>query len=211
MEKSKGCTIYLLRHGHVENSDRNCFNGHFDADLSTLGLEQSQKVAQRLSCKPIKAVYSSDLRRSLKGAHEIGKLQGIAPESFKEFREISVGKWEGLTLDEVNNKYPGEIEQRFKNIVTSRVEGGETIKEVHNRVIPKFITLALKHLDETIAIVAHGGVNRIILCHLLGIPWKNIYRLKQGFTCINLIHFYQDNPIVEFINSQPDANIDPSS
>ncbi len=207
MEKSKGCTIYLLRHGHVENSDKNCFNGHFDADLSALGLEQSQQAAKRLSNKTIKAVYSSDLRRSHKGAHEIGKLYGITPEPLKEFREISVGKWEGLTLDEVNNKYPGEIEQRFQNIVTSRVEGGETIEEVHNRVIPKFMTLALRHLDETIAIVAHGGVNRIILCYLLDIPWKNIYRIKQDFTCINLIHFYQDNPIVEFINGQPNTNI----
>ncbi len=206
MEKTKGCTIYLLRHGHVENSDRNCFNGHFDADLSALGLEQSQAVAKTLSDKPITAVYSSDLKRSHRGAQEIAKLHGVTPEPLKELREISVGKWEGLTMDEVNEKYPGEIERRFKNIETSRVEGGETIEEVHNRVVPQFVTLALKHLDETIAIVAHGGVNRIILCHLLGIPWKNIYRMKQSFTCINLIHYYAEHPIVELINAKLDIN-----
>ncbi len=208
MEKSKGCTIYLLRHGHVENSDRNCFNGHYNADLSSLGLEQSQEAAKILSDRPIKAVYSSDLKRSHRGAQEIAKLHGITSEPLKELREISVGKWEGLTLEEVNEKYPGEIERRFKNIETSKVDGGETIEEVHNRVIPQFMTLALKHLDETIAIVAHGGVNRIILCHLLEIPWKNIYRMKQSFTCINLIHFYPDHPIVEFINAKPGVNID---
>jgi alpha-ribazole phosphatase len=207
MEQSKGCTIYLLRHGHVENSDKNCFNGHFNANLSLLGLEQSQKAAKILSDKPIKAVYSSDLKRSHDGAQEVAKLHGITPEPLKEFRELSVGKWEGLTLDEVNDKYPGELEERFKNIETSRVEGGETIEEVHNRVIPRFMDLAVKHLNETIAIVAHGGVNRIILCHLLEIPWKNIYRMKQGFTCINLIHFYPGHPIVEFINAKPGVNI----
>jgi alpha-ribazole phosphatase len=208
MEKSKGCTIYLLRHGHVENSDRKCFNGHFNADLSPLGLEQSQEAAKTLSDIPIRAVYSSDLKRSHKGAQEIAKLHEINPEPLKELREISVGKWEGLTIDEVNEKYPGEIEERFKDIETSRVEGGETIEEVHNRVIPCFMNLTRKHMNETIAIVAHGGVNRIILCHLLGIPWKNIYRMKQGFTCINLIHFYPDHPIVEFINAKPGVNID---
>ena len=208
MEKTEGCTIYLLRHGHVENSDRNCFNGHFDADLSSLGIEQSKAVAKTLSKKPIKAVYSSDLKRSHRGAQEIAKFHGISPKPLKQLREISVGKWEGLTIDEVNEKYPGEIERRFKNIETSRVEGGETIEEVHNRVVPQFMDLALKHLNETIAIVAHGGVNRIILCHLLEIPWKNIYRMKQGFICINLIHFYPDHPIVEFINASPNVNID---
>lgn len=207
MEKTKGCTIFLLRHGHVENSDKKCFNGHFDADLSPLGLEQSQEAAKILSDKPIKAVYSSDLKRSHKGAQEIAKLHGITPEPLKEFREISVGKWEGLTLDEVNEKYPGEIERRFENIETSRVEGGETIEEVHNRVISQFIDLTRKHNDETISIVAHGGVNRIILCHLLDIPWKNIYRMKQGFTCLNLIHYYPDHPIVEFINAKPSVDI----
>ncbi len=208
MEKNKGCTIYLLRHGHVENSDRKCFNGHFDAGLSPLGLEQSQAAARALSNKPIKAVYSSDLRRTHKGAQEIAGLHGLVPEPFKELREISVGKWEGLTIDEVNEKYPGEIDYRFKNIEASRVEGGETIEEVHNRVIPKFTTLALKHLGEMIVIVAHGGVNRIILCHLLGIPWKNIYRMKQDFTCVNLIHFYSDHPVVEFVNARPEVDID---
>ena len=196
----------MTRHGHVENSDRNCFNGHFDANLSPLGLEQSKILANTLSEKPIKAVYSSDLKRSHKGAQEIAKFHEIEPIPLKELREISVGKWEGLTLDEVNEKYPGEIEKRFENISTSKVDGGETIEDVHNRALPKFMSLIEKHQNETIAIVAHGGVNRIILCHLLEIPWKNIYRFKQSFTCINLIQYYPGKPIVEFINNKNDAN-----
>ena len=205
MDQSPKCTIYLMRHGHVENSDRNCFNGHFDVDLSPLGLEQSQTLAKTLSSIPIKAVYSSDLKRSHKGAQEIAKFHGLTPIPLKDFREISVGKWEGLTVDQINEKYPGEIEKRFNNIATSRVEGGETIEEVHNRVLPKLISLIEKHQNETIAIVAHGGVNRIILCHLLEIPWKNIHRFKQSFTCINLIQYYPGNPVIEFINSKNDS------
>ena len=108
-----------------------------------------------------------------------------------------------MSVDEVNEKYPGEIERRFQTIAHSRVDGGESLQELHDRVVPVIEELASRHAGETIAAVCHGGVNRIILCHLLGIPWEKIYRIKQGFAALNVVAFYPDNAVVELVNATP--------
>lgn len=196
-----GCRVYLIRHGKTANTERNCFNGHFDVELSACGLEQMREISQVLRDKPIRAVYSSDLRRTVAGARLIAEPHGIQPVAYPELRELSVGKWEGLSVDEVNKLYPGEIEKRFRDIETSRVQGGETIGELQNRALPKFLEIVKNHPRESIAMVCHGGVNRTILYHLLEIPLKHFFRTRQDFACINMIQFYDGNFVtVELLN-----------
>ncbi|MFQ5716846.1 MAG: histidine phosphatase family protein [Nitrospinales bacterium] len=203
MEDNSVCRVYLIRHGETANAGRNCFNGHFDVDLSPLGLEQMRQVSQALKDKPIRSVYTSDLRRAREGARIIGEPHGREPISSSKFRELSVGKWEGLSVDEVNRKYPGEIQSRLANMVSSRVEGGETLHEMQARVLPAFREAAENHLNESIALVSHGGVNRVILCHVLGIPLKYIYRIQQDFAAINIVRLYKGTGMVELVNGSP--------
>ena len=198
-----GCRLYLIRHGETANSDRNCFNGHFDVDLSPKGVSQMRQVANALALKHLSAIYSSDLQRARKGAQIIGLSQGLEPQVFTELRELSVGKWEGLSKEKINQQYPKEIEHWYDNIATARVEGGETLQELHNRVIPKMDELVAKHTSSSIAVVCHGGVNRIVLSHILGIPWDRIHRIKQDFIAVNTIQFYSGTVVVERINGSP--------
>ena len=195
-----GCRVFLFRHGETANADRVCLNGHFDVDLSDKGMEQSRRLAEALIPQPLKAVYSSDLQRTHKAARLIAEPHGLQSVAFPELRELSFGEWEGKSLAELNEKYPGEMNQRIKQTESFRAEGGETFQELHNRVVPKFMELTQNHPGETIAFVCHGGVNRALLAHLLGFPIANLFRISQSYAAVNIIQFYDEQVMVELLN-----------
>ncbi len=194
------CTLYLVRHGEVANAHKICLNGHFDIELSGNGLAQSQLIADRLSAHPVNAVYSSDLKRTGDGADLIAKPHELTPTACPELRELSFGKWEGLSVKELNEQQPGMLDHRFQNPHTFQADGGESFQDLTDRVLPRFHQIAEAHLGETIVIVAHGGVNRVILCDLLGFPLKNLFRISQEYAAVNRILYRPGSPLVDFVN-----------
>jgi len=195
-----GCRVYLFRHGETANAHQICMNGHFDVALSDTGLEQARQLAQALQDQPIRAVYSSDLQRTYQGACLIAEHHKLEPVAFSELRELSFGEWEGKSLTELSEKFPGEMDKRIKQTELFRADGGETFQELHDRVIPKFLEITASHPNDTIAFVCHGGVNRAILAHLLGFPIANLFRISQHFAAVNIIQFYEDQVMVELLN-----------
>ncbi len=194
------CTLYLLRHGEVANAHRVCLNGHFDIELSEQGLSQSQRLADQFASFPVNAVYSSDLQRTRNGADLIAKPHGLTPTACPELRELSFGKWEGMSVKELNEKHPGMLDHRFQNPDTFQADGGESFQDLHDRILPKFHEIAEAHLGETIVIVAHGGVNRVVLCNLLEFPLKNLFRISQEYAAVNRILYRPGSPLVDIVN-----------
>ena len=88
---------------------------------------------------------------------------------------------------------------RFQDIEKFAVEGGETFRQLQDRVLPKYHKIINRHPTGSIAIVAHGGVNRVILGHILGIPIKKIFRIRQDYAAVNIIQYYGDEPVVEIM------------
>ena len=195
-----GCRVYLFRHGETANAQQICMNGHFDVALSDTGQEQARQLAQALQDHPIRAVYSSDLQRSYQGARLIAEHHQLEPVAFPELRELSFGEWEGKSLAELSELFPGEMDKRTKQTELFRADGGESFQELHDRVIPKFMELTARHSKDTIALVCHGGVNRAILAHLLGFPIANLFRISQHFAAVNIIQYYEDQVMVELLN-----------
>lgn len=175
-------------------------NGHFDVALSDTGREQARQLAQALQDQPIRAVYSSDLQRSYEGARLIAEHHELQPVTFPELRELSFGEWEGKSLTELNEQFPGEMNKRLRHTEAFRAEGGETFQELHDRVVPKFLEITGNHPNDAIALVCHGGVNRAILSHLLGFPLANLFRISQHYAAVNIIQFYEDQVMVELLN-----------
>lgn len=195
--------IYLIRHGEVANAiEKKVYNGQFDVDLSPRGVEQMRGVAEILSKKPIKKVYSSDLRRAMIGAGMIAERHNLEVVQKKELREKNFGRWEGLTYDQVEERYPLEWEAWLADPVNSRPGGGETYIEVEKRVIPELDRIISYHRGEEIVILAHGGVNRIILCRALGLELRYIFRIEQGYGAINIIDFFEDSAYLKLMNYQ---------
>jgi broad specificity phosphatase PhoE len=118
----------------------------------------------------------------------------------KALREMNMGCWEGLTYDEVKEQYPEQIEKKFADFINYRIPGGETIPEVENRVFNQLDELLQTHRGKHLAIVAHGGINMLILCRALQVPATNFFRLKQDFCCINHLDYYDEFVQVNMVN-----------
>ncbi|MDO0823400.1 alpha-ribazole phosphatase [Desulfosporosinus nitroreducens] len=178
--------IYLVRHGDIGLEKEKRFIGQSDLPLSTLGREQAILLKKIFSRVPIDNIYCSDLLRAQQTAEIIASAHPIIPTTCAELRELHMGVWEGKSFAEIKAKYPEEFKERGKDIVNYRPPKGESFSDCYGRVKPVFEYLS-ESVETTILIVGHAGVNRVILCHVLGIPLENVFRLEQNYGCVNLI------------------------
>ena len=193
--------VYLMRHGEVANGGEKRYNGHIDVDITKQGVEQMHRLAGLLSGEPITAVYSSDLIRSVKGAEIISKSLGLKYTPLKSLRERSVGAWEGLTAEEIKQRYPEEYKAWRSDLLNYRPPGGECLLDVQARILPEYQRLVAAHNGQEIAMLLHGGVNRVILADALGLPPLNLFRIDQSFGALNIIDHYEDGmAVVKLLN-----------
>ncbi|HDG98255.1 MAG TPA: histidine phosphatase family protein [Desulfobacterales bacterium] len=193
--------IYLIRHGQVDGFESFPIYGHTDIDLTEIGRLQMEKVAERLRLVDVAAVYSSDLKRSLTGAKLISRHHDAPLYPRKDLREMYLGKWEGLTLEQIRKKYPEELRKRSNDIIEYRAPGGgESVKHLSDRVIPVVEEILKRHANSNIIVVAHGAVNRVILCHALGLGLDKLFRIQQDYGCLNIIDYFPNHTLVRLMN-----------
>jgi alpha-ribazole phosphatase len=193
--------VYLMRHGEVANGAEKRYNGHIDVDITEKGVEQMRRLAALLGGKPIVAVYSSDLIRAVRGAEIIAASLGLTYTPLKSLRERSVGAWEGLTAGEIRERYPEEYTAWRADLLNYRPPGGECLVDVQERILPAYQQLVAAHPDQEIAMLLHGGVNRVILADALGLPPLNLFRIDQSFGALNIIDHYEDGmAVVKLLN-----------
>lgn len=198
------CTrLYLIRHGQVVNYSAGVLNGHNDVDLSDLGIRQMEAAAARLKDEDIAAVYCSDLTRAARGGEIVARKHDLVPIRSSSLREIDFGLWAGLTYAEIQERYPGTLEERTRQLIDYRVPGGESIRDLTGRVVPKVKEILRVHQGKNIAIVVHGGVNRLILANAMNLDVRNFYSIEQDYSCLNIIDYYQDLAVVKLINGRP--------
>jgi broad specificity phosphatase PhoE/CTP:molybdopterin cytidylyltransferase MocA len=211
MASTRQRRIYLARHGAVlHEGDIKSYIGHTDLPLSTEGLGQAEMLAEKLKDTDLAAIYCSDLRRSVETARTIGKFHGLEPLARLDFREVGLGEWEGLSFDEVRRLYPAEYEERGRDIVNFRPPGGESFLDCASRVLPALYE-ALGATRGDILIVAHAGVNRILLCHALGKSMNEIFDIDQDYGCLNMIRYGDFAFELEILNEFPSSRLHDSS
>ncbi len=222
-------TLYLIRHGETAGGDAKRYYGSIDILLSERGKEQAVEKAVMLrryiekattskhlsylkdvhnkadnqnasNSVGLRAIYCSDLARAVQSAEIIAEQFGLVPFRVADLRERSFGIWEGMTFSEIKDQYPKEFALWAQNPLAYSPIGGETTLAVRDRVIKVISEVIEKHAGEEVAVVAHGGVNRIILCHILGIPLANIFRIEQDYTALNIIEFWEKYPVLKLLN-----------
>ncbi len=146
------------------------------------------------------AVYCSDLTRAIRSAEIVAEPHSLKPVIISSLRERNFGLWEGMSFDEIREKYPLEFDAWAGNPLKFSPMEGESTLAMRDRVIQAMNEIMENHNKENIAIVAHGGVNRIILCHILEIPLGNIFRIEQDYGALNIIEFWDKYPVVKLIN-----------
>jgi broad specificity phosphatase PhoE len=195
-------TLYLIRHGEITQSEPRRFVGQRDLPLTRQGQEQISRLGDVLVSRSIDKVICSPLSRCVESARILCARLGGFPGILPDLREIALGAWEGLSVDEVRDRFPGCYEARGLNMAGFRPQGGESFVDLLRRSWPAFES-AVYCTDERVAIVAHSGVNRVLLCRILDIPLGNLLRLEQHYGCFNVIHYDKSGYRVESINSCP--------
>ncbi|MEA1867078.1 MAG: histidine phosphatase family protein [Thermodesulfobacteriota bacterium] len=204
---NKPTRIILLRHGEVENPG-SVFYGQQNVSLSDSGRKQSLALADRLKDIPLSMVFSSDLSRCLFLAEAIAGERGLAVEARSELREVDFGRWAGLSWEAVEARYPGALSERMGKLESYRPPQGENLVEVALRVWRVIDEVLKKCKEEAVAIVSHGGVNRVLIARATGFPLKNIFSLEQDFACVNVLDFYPDGPVtLRLLNWSADKGI----
>ncbi|MCB2192466.1 MAG: histidine phosphatase family protein [Deltaproteobacteria bacterium] len=195
--------LYLWRHPEVRGGADGVVFGHTDVALSRNGNKQLRGIVGYMKQKKVAAVYCSDLQRSLLVAEAVGKTQEPRrkPMIRHDLRELSLGKWEGLSFKTLQEQYPEEMQARWSDLAGYRIPEGESLEDLAERIIPVFQDIIGENQGREVCVISHAGVNRVFLAKLLGMPMERVFRLDQEYACMNLIDVFEDGiPLVRTLN-----------
>lgn len=180
--------ILLIRHGQTEWNRVERFRGRADVPLNEVGLAQAEATGRRVAqtWKPA-SVFASPLSRAVKTAEAIAKHFNLPVQIHPGLADIDYGDWQGLTPDEARQRWTEEIDNWFNHPERARIPNGETLSELRQRAMQTIEELTAKHPNDTIALVGHTVINRIILLGVLGLGNERFWRLRQDTCAINVI------------------------
>jgi broad specificity phosphatase PhoE len=182
--------IYLVRHGATLLTAENRFSGAVGVDLSDDGRWQCARLGDRLQRQEINAIYCSPLSRTVETATIIGSRCGIPHTTLDGLREISHGRWEGLTRQEVEERFGTEYASWEEDPFTFAPEGGESGLAVLARALPEIRTIVTRHPGERVVVVSHKATIRLLISSLLGFDVRGYRdRLDQAPACLNVLDF----------------------
>jgi broad specificity phosphatase PhoE len=179
--------IYLFRHGEVEMAETRRFIGHLDVPLSALGERQGAAQGSRLSSVKLYGVFASDLVRARRTGELIGAPHELVPVPVPALREMSMGRWDGLTAAEIKRREPEKFAEWMAHVGEFPFPEGESVPDLEARAWPAFESIVDAHPGRAIAIVAHGGTNRALICRALGLPLGRILALGQGYGALTML------------------------
>jgi broad specificity phosphatase PhoE len=180
-------TIYLVRHGSVIGAETHRFIGHLDVPLSPLGERQMSALARRLAEVELDAVYASDLERTRRSAEILAAPHGLLPVAVPELREFAMGHWEGLTAEEIRGRDAAAFATWMADVAGYQFPGGESLALLASRAWPAFARIVAAHAGGSVAIVAHGGTNRMILCRALGLGGERLLAMGQDYAGLSVL------------------------
>ncbi|MGB8648936.1 MAG: histidine phosphatase family protein [Anaerolineae bacterium] len=191
----------LIRHGETNWNKEDRFRGRSDVSLNAIGQEQANQIARQFMNRKIDAVYSSPLPRALETAAPLAALHNLQVEPRAELLDIDYGGWEGLSAEEAQAKNPELWEAWLKAPGRVRFPGGESVRQVRNRIENALHSMSEDHLGETIALFSHRVTCHVILCHVLGLPNDALWRVRQDVACVNMFKERDGHFTVTLMNS----------
>ncbi len=192
--------LLLVRHGETELKSSERLWGNTDVKLGTLGLQQAERLRNRLASEKIDAIYSSNMQRALVTAETIASRHQLAVITCAELHEVDFGQLEGLTISEANQRYPELAKSRIQRNLNLKYPGGDSLIEFSKRTSKILDRLEQHTDDETILIVAHYGVLRILICWLLDIDLRFLWQFHLDLASLSIIETNQQSAILKLLN-----------
>jgi broad specificity phosphatase PhoE len=163
------------------------FIGHLEVPLSERGERQCRAQARALAGVRIDAVFASDLARARRSAEIIAAPHALEPTPIPALREMAMGRWDGLTADEIAAREPTAFADWMRGIGEFRFPEGESLPDLIARAWPAFEAIVAANAGRSVIVVAHGGTNRALLCRALGLPYARILALGQDYAALSVL------------------------
>jgi broad specificity phosphatase PhoE len=180
--------LLLARHGQsVWNAERR-FQGATDVPLSELGIAQARALGTALNGARLAAAYVSPFRRAVETAEVALAGRDVPLVTLDELRELSLGDWEGCTVDEIRGRDGDPYQRWLLAPHDCPPPGGEPLERVSERVAAAVERIAARHdAADEVLIVAHGGVISVYACSLLGCSFNALWRLRVDNASLTVV------------------------
>jgi len=156
-------TLILIRHGESQANRQRIFAGQIDPDLQNKGIKQAKLTAKYIvEHYNVDKIYSSDLQRAYKTALCLAEELNIEITQDKNLREIHGGEWEGIKFSDLPVKYPKEFNIWMNHIGLSCCVGGESVKQLGDRIMRAITKIAEENEGKTVAVATHATPIRAV-------------------------------------------------
>jgi len=182
--------IILARHGETEWNVANIFRGRTDIELNETGISQAKLLAEHLSKVKIDAIYSSPLKRALKTAEIIASYHKLDVDIAPDLTDFNFGKWQGLSHQEVKDKYKKLYREWINHPDRVKMPAGESLDDVRKRAMG-IVARVIARDAETVVLVSHRVVNKVLICTLLGLDNSHFWNINLD-TCGITVFTYGD-------------------
>ena len=193
--------LFVLRHGETVFTRERRFAGWRDVPLTDAGLRQSEAAAAALSGVAISAVFASPLERARTSAEAVAKPHRVAVQIMPAFRELGFGAWEGRTRAEVEAAEPSLYDVWRTAPDRFAAPGGESLPTVAKRVAEGIETLRADHDGESVVLVTHAVVIRLIVLDGLGLGPARLWSIDASPAGITELEYRDDWVTVHRMNT----------
>jgi broad specificity phosphatase PhoE len=192
--------FHLLRHGEPAVFGR--INGRLPGvGLSAKGRAEIAAVAGRLADEKIDAIYASPLQRTRETAEILADRLALPVQYREDVIELDFGEWTGLTAEQIRKDERWQMWSNCRSIAAT--PGGESWRQVQDRVVGALFDLRRLHPSESVVIVSHGDVIRAGLLFALGMPLDFHARIEVALASLNTIRFDGSGIRVLALNDWP--------
>lgn len=181
--------IYLIRHGENEFVGKGKLAGWLPGiHLNDQGIAQADALVNSFAKRPLNAIYSSPLERTMETAHPLAKSKGLTVTKSKGLGEIGYGRWEGQSLKVLRRRKLWPVILNTPSL--ARFPEGESFVEAQSRAVSEIERLRMKHKGKkaAFACVSHADVIKLILAHYIGLPLDLFQRLIVMPASISTLH-----------------------
>ncbi|MFX1555085.1 MAG: histidine phosphatase family protein [Promethearchaeota archaeon] len=182
-------TVYLVRHGQTAWNREEVFRGRADIPLNETGRKEALLTGQYLRGVKVDSIYSSPLSRAVETAEAIARYQGKQVRILEGLIDIDFGGWQGISHEVVRERYEELYRQWRESPHLVRFPGGESLEEVSERALKAIHGVIRDHAGETLVMVSHRVVNKIMICGLLGLDSSHFWQIGQDTGCIDVLEF----------------------
>ncbi len=186
--------IILARHGETEWNVGEIFRGRIDIELNETGIRQARLLAKYLSNANIDVIYSSPLKRALKTAEIIASYHKLDVDIAPDLTDFNFGKWQGLSHQEVRDKYKKLYTEWINHPDRVKMPAGESLDDARKRAM-RVVARVIARYAETVVLVSHRVVNKVLICALLGLDNSHFWNIKLD-TCGITIFTYGDKQFI---------------